>query len=291
MSDPKTPKAWANFLVRAWGPHFPVQVKTIALDYSKRFADPIAKVAEAQVDTFEGALYHRPKNDRWVILYNPDIREDGRINFTLGHEFGHYLNHRQLIRAGGGSIECGQRAVLGIDEDDARKLESEADEFASYLLMPMDDFRRQTDGHKMCLNLLKHCADRYAVSFTAAARKWIEFTTERAVLVVGIDDHVLWARSSRPAFDSYVYFRKGTPLPPASLAMQPTLTEAQASDGIELPAGVWGREPVREMTIFADRYDLTISLLVYPKDVLFSGELDEEPVADVFDLMAQRNGA
>lgn len=288
MSDPKTPKARANFLVRAWGPNFPVRVKEIALEYTKRFADPIAMVVEAQVATFEGALYYRDKSDHWVILFNPDIREDGRINFTLGHEFGHYLNHRQLIRVGGGMIECGQQAVLGIDTDVARKVELEADEFASYLLMPIDDFRRQTDRQKMTLDLLSHCADRYAVTFTAAARKWIEFTPERAVLVVGIDDHVLWSRSSASAFASYIYFKKGTPLPAGSLAMQPQLPDARASEGIELPCGVWAREPVREMTIFADRYDLTISLLVFPKEIVVPSEFDEEAVPDLVDDITQR---
>jgi Zn-dependent peptidase ImmA (M78 family) len=291
MNDPKTPKAWANFLVRAWGSNFPVRVESIALEYSKRFSDPIAKIIKADVNTFEGALYHRPKNNHWFILYNPNIHEEGRINFTLGHEFGHYLNHREIIRAGQGSIECSQQAVLGVDIDDAHKMECEADEFASYLLMPMDDFRRQTDRQRMTLDLLRHCKERYAVSFTAAARKWIEFTDQRAVLVIGIDEHVLWARSSDSAFKSYIYYKKGAPLPPASLAMQPGLSGAGCSTGIDLPAGVWGQEPVREMTIFADRYDLTISLLLFPKEAMPRAEIDEEPVSDTLDLIERRGRA
>jgi hypothetical protein len=33
-----------------------------------------------------------------------------------------------------------------------------------------------------------------------------------------------------------------------------------------VPAGVWLREPVREMTIFADQYDFAISLLMLADD-------------------------
>ena len=36
--------------------------------------------------------------------------------------------------------------------------------------------------------------------------------------------------------------------------------------GIDLPAGVWLREDVREMTIFADQYDFAISLLMLSND-------------------------
>ena len=104
--DPTSPIAWANFLVRAWGPRFPINVRTIALDYSKRFADPIAKIAEAEIDSFEGALYPLKKSGRWAILYNPTITSPGRINFTLGHELGHYLNHRDRARATG--FQCSQ---------------------------------------------------------------------------------------------------------------------------------------------------------------------------------------
>jgi len=286
--NPKTPKAWANFLARAWGPRFPVEVNTIALEYSKRFDDPIATIAKADVDTFEGAIFHRPKTGKWIILYNPTIASFGRINFTLGHEFGHYLNHRAQIKDGAGSLQCSQRAVLGVDNDTARQIEREADEFASYLLMPMDDFRQQVAGHAMTLDLLRHCTDRYAVSYTAAASKWIEFTEDRAVLVVGIDGFILWSRSSDSAFRSYVFYRKGKPLPAGSVAMRPDLAVQDQGLGVELPAGVWGAEPVREITIFADRYDLTISLLVLPKRPVFSVGFEEEPAPDTLDLMNSR---
>jgi len=36
--------------------------------------------------------------------------------------------------------------------------------------------------------------------------------------------------------------------------------------GIDLPAGVWFNEPVREMTIFAEQYDFAVSLLMLSND-------------------------
>ncbi len=89
------------------------------------------------------------------------ITSAGRINFTLAHELGHYLVHRALNPNG---FKCGQERVLGLDRDATRrKIEQEADAFASYLLMPMNDYRAQVGGDDMTLELLHQCANRYGV--------------------------------------------------------------------------------------------------------------------------------
>tara|TARA_R100000655_G_scaffold50744_2_gene88371 strand:- start:90 stop:422 length:333 start_codon:yes stop_codon:yes gene_type:complete len=67
-----------------WGPRFPVDVRQIALEYSKRFSDPVLDIIEAPVPSFEGALAPLKKRGGWAILYNPGIRSAGRINYTLG---------------------------------------------------------------------------------------------------------------------------------------------------------------------------------------------------------------
>ncbi|CAD1788549.1 ImmA/IrrE family metallo-endopeptidase [Xanthomonas arboricola pv. juglandis] len=80
-----------------------------------------------------------------------------------------------------------------------RKIETDADLFASYLLMPLDDFRQQVQGHAGQIEMLRHCADRYGVSVMAAALKWIEIAPKRAVVVVVRDGFVHWARSNTVA--------------------------------------------------------------------------------------------
>ena len=210
MKEPKTPKAWANLLSSAWGARFPVDVRTIAMEYTaRRFPDPITKIARADVDAFEGALISRPDKGCWYVLYNPKISVSGRINFTLGHELGHYLLHRVEAQ----SFECNQRDLLDYGGPNSRKREQEANVFASYLLMPLDDFRRQTGAGPVTLDDLGSCAERYNVSLTAAALKWLEYTPQRAVLVLARDDFILWSRASEAAFKTGVFYRCGTPLP------------------------------------------------------------------------------
>jgi len=181
-------------------------------------------------------------------------------------------------------LECGQSEVLGATNDRNRKLlEQDADLFASYLLMPLDDFRSQFIGQRMTLELLQHCAERYQVSSTAAALKWLECTENCAVLVVATNGFVLWCMRSKRAARSRLFYPSGMPLPPRSLAAQPQLALKAPSEGLELPAGVWSSTGhCREMAIFADRYEMTISLIEF-YDLTPPWFEDEEPIEDAFD--------
>lgn len=286
MREPTRPCAWANLLSKAWGPRFPVEVDTIAMEYSKRFADPIKKIAKADADGFEGALYPLPKSGKWAILYNPNIRSKGRINFTLAHEFGHYLVHRAQNPAG---LECGEARVLGYDSDETRRvIEQEADTFASYLLMPMDDYRAQIGSAEMSLDLLSHCADRYDVSATAAAIKWLDLTDECAVLVTAINGFVLWCWRSKAAKRRRIFFQKGMELPAASWAANPNMVASSA--GVSLAPNVWPvASETREMAIFADRYEMTISLLVFDKADSRGADWNSEAEEDTYDRFMRRS--
>lgn len=253
MKEPTRPIAWANLLSIAWGPRFPVDVDPIALDYSTRFDDSIKKIQKAELETFEGALFPSRKSGKWTILYNPAIRSQGRINFTLAHELGHYLVHRNVRPEG---FECCEAPVLGFAESEAqRKMEQEADAFASYLLMPLDDYRAQVGRTEMSLDLLNHLAERYQVSRTAAAIKWLDCTSKCAALVVATNGFVLWCWRSKAATRRRIFFERGMSLPEGSLAENRSLAESAGSIGVKLAPKIWPvQSEVREMAILADQY-------------------------------------
>jgi Zn-dependent peptidase ImmA (M78 family) len=73
--------------------------------------------------------------------YNGALSSPGRINFTLTHEFGHYLLHRFAYPKG---IKCSEDAVSQWDSPHGR-IEPQANTFAANLLLPRDDFRRQIE--------------------------------------------------------------------------------------------------------------------------------------------------
>lgn len=94
-------------------------------------------------------------------------------------------------------MRCGQQDVVRW-ESTYRQLEHEANTFAAYLLMPLDDYRRQIDSSSAVdLDAIAHCADRYEVSLIAATLRWLEYTERRSVLVVSRDEFILWARSKQ----------------------------------------------------------------------------------------------
>jgi len=127
----------------------------------------------------------------------------------------------------------------------------------------------------------------------AALLRWLEYTERRAVLVVSRDGFILWARSSKRALRTGAFFR--TSGPPVSI---PAVSLAGRADrlvdgrtGIDIPAGVWLREEVREMTIFADQYDFAVTLLLLADDAppIWHGEEVEEDVYDRFTTRSARS--
>jgi hypothetical protein len=263
---------------------FPVDVVLVAKEYSaQRYPDdPVSLVVGRSLPGFDGALYRAPAGKKgWGIFYSSAIASGGRINFTLGHEFGHYLIHRLAYPDG---IRCGEQDVVRWDSEYGQ-IEHQANVFSAGLLMPLDDFRRQIpESDKVDLDIISHCADRYRVSLIAAVLRWLQYTARRAVLVVSRDGFILWSRASKPALRTGAFFRTSGPpvaIPANSLACrQDTLVDGRA--GVELPAGVWFAEPAREMTIFAEQYDFAVTLLLLENRDSYT-QLDREPEEDVYD--------
>lgn len=287
MELPNTPVAWAikisNLLqcIQAGTGEamYPVNVQEIAKQVSKHFFPntPITKISgEAFDGNFEGALIRIPDTeDSWGIAYNTAIKSSGRINFTLAHEFGHYLLHRDALKSG---IYCSRGDMMRWNAEH-NKREAEANEFASYLLMPRNLFEAEIKSDTLSLHLLQRIADQFDVSITAAILKWLSFTPTRAMLVVGRDGFIDWVWSSDTLRKSGVYLQpqKGPiELPEQSLAARND-QKIDNLTGILHDPKVWPfTEKVHEMTLHADTYDMTITLLVFPKFAPSYGSQDQD---------------
>jgi hypothetical protein len=258
------PPAEAIKLTRLWqaarGDTYPIRADELAIEWSRQVSpdDPIGEVRSEELPGFEGGLFWLKNRREWVVLYRPHETARGRANFTIAHEFGHYVLHRKRQT----TFQCSQNDALGVGAE----IEREADEFASYLLMPINDFRDQVASKPVTLDLMGACAERYQVSLTAAVLKWLSFTEQPAILVTGRDGMVLWWRASDSARRAaFANIRIGMELPAASLAVSPTGAASQDLRlGVDRGRDIWLRGvEVREMAILSDRYDMTISLLVF----------------------------
>jgi hypothetical protein len=162
-------------------------------------------------------------------------------------------------------IECDDKAVIqraGIG------IEKEADEFAAYLLMPYDDFRKRVAAtDKPGIDEISACAERYGVSLIAATLRWLEYTERRAVFVVSRDEGAIWSKSGDAAFKSGRFIRTAKQtfmLPSTSLAVRGEFDASGRAIGTH-PPGVWFPEETEELSVRSSRYDLTLTLLHLPK--------------------------
>lgn len=302
MNLPTTPEGWAIRLTQLLNayqgihglPRFPIDVASIAVEFSRQFFPdaPITMVKGVALSKgVEGMLMPAPNGSgEWGILYNSSITSRGRQNFTLAHEFGHYLLHRAELTAG---RECsgGDMGEWSNGRQRTREeiVEAEANTFASYLLMPFDDFRSRIAGRTIDIDTMAALAEHYEVSLTAAILKWLSITGQRAMIVVGKEGFMDWAWSSTALLRSGIYYaaRQTTiELPAASLAARGGDPD-KARRGTMHPPGVWlGSDRVREMTVFSPSNEMTITLLLYPDQGPTASEmaaLDEEDVPDTFD--------
>jgi hypothetical protein len=250
-------------------PRFPVNVLELAVEAANLFGwpDPITEVKAASIPGFEGALFADDDKSRWMLLYNQGLTSPGRIRFTQAHELGHYILHRSECDR----FECTDKDMLNWSSEE-RDIEAESDMFASYLLMPLDDYREQIKSAPISLDMFGHCADRYGVSLTAAILKWLDCTEESAMLIMSKDGFIDWACSSTRARKAGAFFRTRNTapiaLPEQSLAANDAITQDRA--GKEVAASIWFPKAeeqfsLREMKLRADQYDATLTVLVLPK--------------------------
>lgn len=271
-SQPWTPQSVAHRLshmldalaAAGHSERFPIKVEDVALQVAAQFKwdDAVLAVQAAPIPSFDGGLFRVEDKSGWLLLYNDQIKSPGRIRFTQAHELAHYLLHRSAQD----SFSCTARDMVEWGPG-GKLIESEADEFASTLLMPLNHFRMHADESRIDFDMLGKCADLFGVSLTAAALKFIAFTQESAVLILARDGFMDWSVSSDKARKNGAFFKtKGNviELPAGTLAADSTIPSERK--GKKLAAATWfphahSGSALREMKLACDNYGYSLSLL------------------------------
>lgn len=130
-------------------------------------------------ESFDGRLEYHPKRGRFLLFYNTkydDQRVDGghhpRTRFSIAHELGHYFlpGHRSLLIRG--VAAHGSRGECQVDS----VIESEADAFASGLLMPTKAIKPQVNAQELSLRVVQSIADAFQVSLLSAAIRCVRLS-------------------------------------------------------------------------------------------------------------------
>lgn len=203
-----------------------------------RFGKGVLEIKSPQpspVDKFEGMLVRNPENPaEWGVFYNPNARPE-RVRFTIAHELGHFILHRELQLI----FNC-DKVSIHTGHDDLRRIEREADDFASNLLMPGDSMRAAIARQRIDLHVLSELATRFQVSFEALCIRFIKYTERRAILVRWDNGFLDYQWRSRKAVLTKAKV-KCTSSPqgrlPGTLAADDSVV--QAWEGLEMPASFW----------------------------------------------------
>lgn len=191
---------------------------------------------------FDGRIEYRPLLKRFIIYYADERagRVKGRVNFSLGHELGHFYlpEHRNYLLSG---LWHGSHSEFVSDN----RLEREADWFAAGLLMPAELFKRQVGRfrQRICtLRDLKILAERLTVSLTSAAIRYCECDIEASSVVLSRGGRVIYHVPSweimRLGFGAIA---RGTRIPPQSVTARLLGMVEDTSEIVEdeVYAGAW----------------------------------------------------
>lgn len=243
---------------------FPVDVDHLALNYADTFDcdDPIIRVEGDYWDGIEGGLFANEDRSSWIITFNLRSNTD-RQRFTKAHELGHYVLHRHE-RTG---FTCENGAISNRSKSDAL-IEAQANQFASYLLMPADEVRRRLTGQPITFHLLSSSATFFGVSLEAMCIRYLELTDQRVVLFKWISGFLDWNIPSPSARLSKAFYKKSPeciPPPPGSLAEDESVQHEW--DGERVPSQCWFTnepedETLREMKHVSDEHERILTLLV-----------------------------
>ncbi|MCW5941961.1 MAG: ImmA/IrrE family metallo-endopeptidase [Fimbriimonadaceae bacterium] len=197
-----------------------------------------------------------------LIGYRQDIREPGRIAFTIAHELGHWElhpYHSQAIACTAGDIAAYKGSGI----------EQEANAFAAELLMPTPMLAKTLRYASPTIQLAIEVAATFGTSLTAAAIRVVELIDCPAIVVLSSDNRVSWAVSS-PKARPYYSVKRGDRVEGGALAWN-CLTEL---DELEQPetvdASTWfsrdrdaQRLEVWEQSAVLGDYDLVLSIVSF----------------------------
>lgn len=123
-----------------------------------------------------------------IIKINKNIAYAGKKRFTIAHEIGHVELHRGV-------------QPIFLDNDNTLEYfkkghqEAEANEFASELLMPQEQFQLACMGKKFSPELLRQLADKFQSSITSIVYRYFEHGNHPICLIYSFNNKVqYWKR-------------------------------------------------------------------------------------------------
>ncbi|WP_188452637.1 ImmA/IrrE family metallo-endopeptidase [Glycocaulis albus] len=179
----------------------------------------IAEINELATEGFLGGLLTNPQRSFGSILVSANLQRTRR-RFTIAHELGHFLIPYHTPQEEGQFL-CDKKALGQLDTKSRNqfyRMEAEANQFASLLLMPPPRLRPLIDGKRFpSLETVLEIHQTFDVSKYAAARAYIEYNSECLALLVARHGKIQAIYKTRDF--PRLAIAAGDPIPNNSLAL------------------------------------------------------------------------
>ena len=171
---------------------------------------PLEKVAEDELlevicddygkGTFDGLTWFESETDDFYIHLNTNADKANYLSkpkgrFTMAHELGHYFIPAHRLGLMSGEMKP-HGSVNYINNLPAWQIEREADSFASSLLMPSSSFMEFIKGKSFNFHLIEAIADKFNVSKSAAALRFVNIGNYPIMVVFAIEGKIRWVSCS-----------------------------------------------------------------------------------------------
>ena len=169
-----------------------------------------ATVIEKPMSSSDGRIVFGKR--KTIITINSNIEYEGKRRFTIGHEIGHLCMHKEHL-----VVHNDNDATLEYFQRGSQ--ETEANEFASELLMPEHLFREISDEYEFGPELLRYLAEFFKTSVTSVAYHYFKFGNHPICLIYSYNNKVKYWMRPDP-YDHFIKDRRNLPPPDDSVATE-----------------------------------------------------------------------
>jgi Zn-dependent peptidase ImmA (M78 family) len=210
---------------------------------------------------------------RGIITISSSLKHPQRRRFAIAHELGHFEMHRNASALAVCTSDDIDRPRWGSVHDAAVARESEANEFASHLLVPERFATPNIRGRKPTLDVVRELADRFDTSLIAAAVAFIRLSNEPCALVFSKQGRVQWFSRTKDFEEMGLRISLG-PVDPYTIAaeffrrkpMQLLPGRVDARSWLE-PGRFREDAMIKEHSVAMPNFDAVLSLLWVEDDI------------------------
>lgn len=145
------------------------------------------EIKEIPINGSKGRIIMNGKNG--IITIDEKIEYMASKNFVVAHEIGHFLLHKDLI-------VCSDTLNTLSEWYKKGPQETEANNFASELLMPHNQFCQKVEGEKLNLDLINSISAYFNVSKLSAFIKYVTYGAYPLMVIFMEDGYVKWKKCS-----------------------------------------------------------------------------------------------